>query len=320
MRTFKPVNWNEPELFDLEVWNRLTGNFWLPEKIPVSNDIKSWNTLTDAEQLATKRVFAGLTLLDTVQGTIGAPVIAQDARTQHEEAVMYNIAFMEAVHAKSYSAIFSTLCSTEEINEVFRWAEENEMLQAKTNIIVDAYDHAEEGPVKALIAKAASVLLESFLFYSGFYLPFWFSSRGKLTNTADIIRLILRDEGVHGFYIGHKFQLGMDDVTSEEREYVTGVVENLALRLYRIECQYAEYLYDEIGWTENVKVYLRYNMNKALQNLGLDEMFQDRETRVEASILTSMTIDADENHDFFSGSGSSYVIGDTVETTDDDWL
>jgi ribonucleoside-diphosphate reductase beta chain len=28
---------------------------------------------------------------------------------------------------------------------------------------------------------------------------------------------------------------------------------------------------------------------------------------------------ADENHDFFSGSGSSYVIGEAVITEDEDW-
>ena len=28
---------------------------------------------------------------------------------------------------------------------------------------------------------------------------------------------------------------------------------------------------------------------------------------------------ADENHDFFSGSGSSYVIGNAVVTEDEDW-
>jgi ribonucleotide reductase beta subunit family protein with ferritin-like domain len=27
----------------------------------------------------------------------------------------------------------------------------------------------------------------------------------------------------------------------------------------------------------------------------------------------------DENHDFFSGSGSSYVMGKAVETEDEDW-
>jgi ribonucleoside-diphosphate reductase beta chain len=56
--------------------------------------------------------------------------------------------------------------------------------------------------------KIASVFLESFLFYSGFWLPMYFSSRGKMTNTADLIRLIIRDEAVHGYYIGYKYQKG----------------------------------------------------------------------------------------------------------------
>ena len=60
------INWNRlQDDKDLEVWNRLTGNFWLPEKIPLSNDIPAWNTLTEHEQQLTIRVFTGLTLLDT---------------------------------------------------------------------------------------------------------------------------------------------------------------------------------------------------------------------------------------------------------------
>ncbi len=34
------INWNKiSDDKDLEVWNRLTSNFWLPEKVPLSNDI-----------------------------------------------------------------------------------------------------------------------------------------------------------------------------------------------------------------------------------------------------------------------------------------
>ncbi len=62
------INWNRvPDDKDAEVWDRLTGNFWLPEKVPVSNDIQSWGTLTEYEQELTMRVFTGLTLLDTIQ-------------------------------------------------------------------------------------------------------------------------------------------------------------------------------------------------------------------------------------------------------------
>lgn len=101
------VNWNKiQDDKDLEVWNRLTSNFWLPEKVPLSNDIPAWQTLSHAEQQLTIRVFTGLTLLDTIQNTVGAPALMADALTPHEEAVMSNISFMEAVHARSYSSIF----------------------------------------------------------------------------------------------------------------------------------------------------------------------------------------------------------------------
>ncbi len=63
------INWNRVhDEKDAEVWERLTGNFWLPEKVPVSNDIPSWGgTLNDHEKQLTMRVFTGLTLLDTIQ-------------------------------------------------------------------------------------------------------------------------------------------------------------------------------------------------------------------------------------------------------------
>lgn len=135
------INWNSiPDEKDLEVWDRLTGNFWLPEKIPVSNDIKSWKTLNDLEKQTTMRVFTGLTLLDTIQGTVGAVSMLPDAVSLHEEAVYTNIAFMESVHAKSYSNIFMTLASTPEINDAFRWSEENENLQKKAKIILSYYE------------------------------------------------------------------------------------------------------------------------------------------------------------------------------------
>src|ERR1700755_2133338 len=130
------INWNRlQDDKDAEVWDRLTGNFWLPEKVPVSNDIPSWGTLTDGEKQLTMRVFTGLTLLDTIQGTVGAVSLIPDALTPHEEAVYTNIAFMESVHAKSYSSIFSTLCSTVEIAGACRGWEETPNLQRKAESV-----------------------------------------------------------------------------------------------------------------------------------------------------------------------------------------
>ena len=314
-KVVQAINWNDIEdEKDLEVWDRLTGNFWLPEKIPVSNDLPSWKTLNQDEKNMTNRVFTGLTLLDTLQGTVGAVSLIPDSRTPHEEAVYTNIAFMESVHAKSYSSIFSTLLSSEEIKESFRWSEENEFLQKKAKIVLDHY-HGND-PEKR---KVASTMLESFLFYSGFYAPMYWSSHAKLTNTADLIRLIIRDEAVHGYYIGYKYQLACREATEERRQELKDYTISLLLDLYENEELYTETLYDPLGLTEDVKKFLKYNANKALMNLGYDAMFPAEDCDVNPAILASLSPGADENHDFFSGSGSSYVIGAAEDTEDEDW-
>jgi len=311
----RPVNWNKIEdSVDLDVWNRLTQNFWLPEKIALSNDIQSWSTLTEDEKLLTMRVFTGLTMLDTIQGTVGSMSTLPDSRTQHEEAVITNIAFMESVHAKSYSSVFSTLCSTADIEEVFRWSEENPYLQKKAEIILGYY--RGDDPLKR---KVASTLLESFLFYSGFYLPMYWSSRAKLTNTADLIRLIIRDEAIHGYYIGYKFQLGYNEQTPERQQELKDYTYDLLMELYENEIKYTADLYDEKGLTEDVKKFLHYNANKALMNLGFEALFPKEVCNVNPAIMAALSPGGDENHDFFSGSGSSYVIGKHEATTDDDW-
>lgn len=309
------INWNKiQDEKDLEVWNRLTSNFWLPEKVPLSNDLSAWQTLSPAEQQLTIRVFTGLTLLDTIQNTVGAPALMADAVTPHEEAVLSNISFMEAVHARSYSSIFSTLCQSREVDAAYTWSEENTALQNKARIILEHY--ACSDPLKK---KIASVFLESFLFYSGFWLPIYWSSRGKLTNTADLIRLIIRDEAVHGYYIGYKYQKGLESVSPQARLELRDFACELLMALYDNEVAYTDALYAAPGWAAEVKAFLCYNANKALMNLGYDALFPGEMAQVNPTIMAALSPNADENHDFFSGAGSSYVMGKAVETEDEDW-
>ncbi|HGL5374957.1 TPA: class 1b ribonucleoside-diphosphate reductase subunit beta [Citrobacter farmeri] len=309
------INWNKiQDDKDLEVWNRLTSNFWLPEKVPLSNDIPAWQSLSAAEQQLTIRVFTGLTLLDTIQNIVGAPSLMADSLTPHEEAVLSNISFMEAVHARSYSSIFSTLCQTKDVDAAYAWSEENVPLQQKAQIILAHY--ASNDPLKK---KIASVFLESFLFYSGFWLPMYFSSRGKLTNTADLIRLIIRDEAVHGFYIGYKYQKGLEKLSQSRRDELKDFALDLLMELYDNEVRYTAELYADTAWAEDVNAFLCYNANKALMNLGYETLFPAEMADVNTAILAALSPNADENHDFFSGSGSSYVMGKAVETEDEDW-
>lgn len=309
------INWNRIEdEVDLTVWNRLTTNFWLPEAVPLSNDLQVWSTkLNESERTTTKKVLAGLTGLDHLQSA-GAAEIMKHALTPHEEAVMSNLVFMEAVHARSYSSIFSTLISSNDTDDIFRWVSEDEYFQRKAQIVQSYYDEGD--PLKM---RVASVMLESFLFYSGFYWPFYLSAHGKLTNTADIIRLIVRDEGIHGYYIGYKYQKALETKIPEVKKSMETFTRDLATELYENEIIYTRNLYDPVGLTEDALHFIRYNMNKAMMNLGYEAPFSADQTKVSAAILASLSPDGNENHDFFSGAGSSYVMAEVEELSEDDW-
>lgn len=312
--SYEAINWNNADSFDLMVWQKLVSNFWLPEKVPLSNDKKSWETLTEEEKNLVLHVFTGLTMLDTIQSRFGALSIMRDATSLAEEAVYTNIAFMESVHAKSYSSIFSTLSSTKDINESFRWAKDNEFLRKKEAIIMSYYKDTTH-PLAAYRRKIASTLLESFLFYSGFYLPLYMASRAKLTNTADLIKLIIRDEAVHGYYIGKKYQDTVATLPQEQKDELKKFTVKLLLELYGNEVRYTQDLYDEFGLSEEVTSFLKFNANKALANLGYDPLFPD----VEESAITTQLNPGSETHDFFSGQGSSYASATREELEENDW-
>lgn len=69
--------------------------------------------MTKDEHTFAIRVFIGLILLDTIQGTVGAVSLIPNASIPHGEVAYTNITFMESAYVKSYSSTLSTLYSTE---------------------------------------------------------------------------------------------------------------------------------------------------------------------------------------------------------------
>lgn len=311
---YEAINWNEIEdVIDKSTWEKLTEQFWLDTRIPLSNDLDDWRKLSAQEKDLVGKVFGGLTLLDTMQSETGVEAIRADVRTPHEEAVLNNIQFMESVHAKSYSSIFSTLNTKSEIEEIFEWTNNNEFLQEKARIINDIYANGN-----ALQKKVASTYLETFLFYSGFFTPLYYLGNNKLANVAEIIKLIIRDESVHGTYIGYKFQLGFNELPEDEQENFRDWMYDLLYQLYENEEKYTKTLYDGVGWTEEVMTFLRYNANKALMNLGQDPLFPDTTNDVNPIVMNGISTGT-SNHDFFSQVGNGYLLGSVEAMHDDDY-
>ncbi|MBE3649162.1 class 1b ribonucleoside-diphosphate reductase subunit beta [Paenibacillus polymyxa] len=303
MTNLKAVNWNRPD--DEYTEDFLNQNFmqiWREHEIPLDDDKMSWITLTPTEQDVYKKVLGGLTFLDTEQGAEGMPLIMQRVESPQRKAVLGIMGAMEHIHAKSYSSIFATLVSTEESDKVFEWADSNPFIQRKGTIISGYYRNIQS-PESLYMAMVASVFLESALFYSGFYYPLLLAGHGKMTASGEIIDLIMRDEAVHGQYIGTLAREVYGELPPESQAALDREVETLLRRLYDNEAGYTVDLYAPIGLEEDVLRFLRYNFNRALMNLGRPTHFPDEEINpvVLNGIDTSTKI-----HDFFSKKGNGY--------------
>ncbi|TJY41775.1 class 1b ribonucleoside-diphosphate reductase subunit beta [Cohnella pontilimi] len=317
MKLWEAVNWNRPDDdFTITFWNQNVMQFWTDEEIPLSDDKMSWITLSDKERELYMKVLGGLTLLDTVQGGVGMPKILEFVEGLQRKAVLGFMGMMEQIHAKSYSSIFTTLAAKEEIDGVFRWVENNRCLQIKAET-VSKYYNGINTRTDLYLAMAASVLLESYLFYSGFFYPLYLSGQGKMTSSGEIIDLILRDESIHGLYVGVLAQEIFADMGQDERQSAIDTLHGLFRFLHRNEEKYTEELYDPVGLTDEVKSFLRYNANKAFMNLGLDPFFPEEE--INPIVLNGISTRT-KQHDFFSKKGNGYIRTIHVEPlTDSDF-
>lgn len=316
-KLYEAVNWNRSEdAFTKMFWDQNIRQFWVDEEIPLTDDKLTWMTLQAEEKRAYEHVLGGLTLLDTHQGSTGMPLIANAVDGYQRKAVLGFMGAMEHMHAKSYSSIYSTLCSMDRIEQIFDWIKENQFLQQKLDFIMQRYNGIHDD-TSLYLAMTSSVFLESFLFYSGFFYPLYLAGQGKLINSGEIINLIIRDESVHGVYVGLLAQDVFNRLPDKQQVFVEKEVINILEALFEIEKKYTVEIYGQIGLVDQVDQFVKYNADKAVMNLGFDAHFDVTEEDVNPIVINGMRSDT-KNHDFFSTKGNGYIKTTSVEPLRDE--
>ena len=317
----KAVNWNKQDDLIFMYWNQNIQQFWLDTEFKVSKDITDWRNLSEQEQDTYKKVLAGLTGLDTQQGNIGMNVLGMHVEDMRLQAVYAYMSFIEGVHAKSYSTIFTSLLDSWDTDYLLdEWVPQHPRLTYKADKILERYNKLvtlKPTQYDIYIAHVASVFLESFLFYSGFFYPLYLAGQGKMTTSGEIIRKIMLDETIHGSCVGYSAQEIYNKLSPEEQKQADKEVYELLEDLFQNEEAFTHELYDSIGLADQVINYVKYNGNRALQNIGRPVYFEHEPINpiIENALNTSS-----KNHDFFSVKGDSYVVPTNVEEmTDDDW-
>lgn len=320
-KQFHAVNWNTPENDYVEMfWEQNLKQFWIDTEYIPSKDIDSWKSLSPEMKEAYKKALGGLTLLDTIQSHTGMPKAIDHIDGLQNKSVLSYMCMMESIHAKSYSTIFTTVATTSEIDEIFEWASNNEQLQFKAKIIDANYrklDNENAPPEDVYMALASSVMLETFLFYSGFFLPLWLCGQGQMVASCDIIKKIVADESIHGVFVGLLAQEIFNKFDAKKKNKIKDNLFKLMDVLYENELKYTDHVYSDVGLTGEVKEYIRYNGNKALMNLGFEPRFEVGE--VNPIVLNGLNVETTQ-HDFFSKKSTNYEKTlEVVHLHDDDF-
>lgn len=318
-RTFQAINWNAPQhQFYEDLYVKQMEQFWLPEEIPVSDDKSLWDQLDPRLKEAYERILAGLTLLDTEQ-TTGIVKVANHTNHLFVQSILTLFAGFETIHARSYSTIFQTLCSTERIDELFEWVENTQALQEKVARIIHTYENIEDEE-SLFLSMIGSLCLEGICFYSGFFLPLWLAGQGKMVNSGEIINLILRDEKLHTVGVGFFAKELYQNLSPQQQERLRPQALQLVQSVYDAELAYSRLLYDQLpDLLPEVEVYLQFNVDYALSCVGFDPLFRIQAEQVNAIVMNGYSTET-KNHDFFSTKGNGYIKTSKVEElTDDDF-
>lgn len=179
-------------------YRQAMNNFWIPEEINLSQDVKDYPLLTPAEREAYDKILSFLVFLDSIQ-TANLPRIAEFITVSEVNLCLSIQTFQECIHSQSYSYMLDSICSPDQRNRILYQWKNDEHLLARNTFIGDLYNQFQENQSPENLVKVlmANYILEGIYFYSGFSFFYNLSRNGKMPGSAQEIRYINRDENTH---------------------------------------------------------------------------------------------------------------------------
>ncbi|OLN24080.1 ribonucleotide-diphosphate reductase subunit beta [Domibacillus antri] len=305
------LNWDDVK-FDWAYpkYKRMLGNFWTPFEINMSNDVKQFPSLTEAEREAFLKTIGLLALLDSIQ-TDYAGKVADYLTDSSLQALMIILAQQEVIHNHSYSYVLSSLVPKDEQDRVFDYWRSEPVLEKRNDFVMKGYESFAEQPTveNMLESIVYDVILEGLFFYSGFAFFYHLARHQKMVASSTMINYINRDEQLHVDLFVKIYQELLNEHpeldTPERGEKVQAIFKEAA----ELEVEWArEIIGDKIDGldVEDLEAYVYFYANVRCQQLGYDRPFPDYRKNPLKWIKAYEDVDLGKT-DFFEQRSRQYV-------------
>ncbi len=291
-------------------YRQAMNNFWIPEEINLSQDLKDYNKLNEYERTAYDKILSFLIFLDSIQ-TANLSNINSYITASEVNLCLTIQAFQEAVHSQSYSYMLDTICSPEKRNEILYQWKDDKILLERNKFIGEQYNKFLENPSKENLIKTimANFILEGIYFYSGFMFFYNLERNGKMPGSAQEIRYINRDENTHLWL----FRNLIRELQKEEADVFTDELVNELRFMMKTgvehEINWGNYVIGENiqGINKNlIESYIKFLGNKRLKEIGLEPLFEGYDKNP-AAWVDSLANANSVKTDFFEAKSTAYA-------------
>lgn len=293
-----------------EVLDVMEANTWLPAEIDMSRDAKQIKTLDPGKRRMYDKALAFLSNLDGIQFNNLVNNIGKYITSPEVSMCISRQAYEEANHVRSYATMIEAVSfnpldvyMTYQRDSVL--AEKNQMILAQSEALGTHYS-----PRAFALAVVSNILLEGIFFFSGFLAFYTLARGGEMLGSADMIRLIQRDEVTHM----HLFLYMLDTLRAENPEVFDRQFAEDAMKLVKaaveLEVAWGQHIISGgvLGLTDSIiDSYIKHLANDRCERMGLMMPYPGVKNPV--PWVEDFSNPNGNETNFFEGKISTYSVG-----------
>lgn len=275
---------------------RMRSLFWIPQEISLTKDRNDYkNKLQKSEKFILSKNLSRQIVLDSVQGRSILLTLGQITNLPEFENALLNWEYFEgAIHSESYTYILQNVYDN--VSDEFNTILDDELITKHAKTITEdinrLYDliikyQVDRKVTKELLIGVAKALisiniLEGVRFYVSFACSFSLAENSLMTGSAQILKLIARDENQHLAFT-QKIINTLKKVAEEGFVEIFSELEDEIINMYRIsaeeEIEWIKYLFQYgsvIGLNSAIAIsYVKWITNQRLKAIGYPILYHD---------------------------------------------
>jgi len=294
-----------------EAWMTQQRVHWLPEEVPLADDVKDWHrTLSAGEQNLVTQIFRFFTQSDVEVNNCYMKHYSQVFKPTEVLMMLSAFSNIETIHIAAYSHLLDTIGMPEIEYSAF----------LKYKQMKDKYDYMQGFSVanKREIAKtlaAFGAFTEGLQLFASFAILLNFPRFNKLKGMGQIVSWSVRDETLHCLSIIRLFRVFVQENPEIWTDELRAEITQICATIVEHEDAFIDLAF-ELGAVEGlsgaeVKTYIRFIADRRLTQLGLDPLYN-----IESNPLPWVDdmLNAVEHANFFENRSTEYSRASTLGT------